>query len=104
MFEFNVLQHVAISVTVGVALAIFYFGGLAWTIGHLKNSRHALQLYFRSLALRLALVVGVFYALLVNIDATSMAMALLCFLITRIFVTWKVSHLSTIGLADREVN
>jgi F1F0 ATPase subunit 2 len=50
-----------LSLIVGVALGLFYFGGLWWTVQRLLTVRHPAPLSLGSMTVRLALTLAGFY-------------------------------------------
>lgn len=68
----------------GILLGVFYFGGLWWTVRRLTRVRHPLNLYFGSVALRLAVALLLFYAVLANYDAPALVASLVGFFSVRV--------------------
>lgn len=78
--------HILLAVVLGSILAIFYFGGLWWTIRRLPIASHPAALYFASLLMRLVIVMTVFFIVISYSDWPSLTACLVGFLSTRLAV------------------
>lgn len=66
----------------GIALGVFFFGGLWWTVRRSASSRHPARLFVSSFLVRMAGAVGGFY-LIADGDWRRVIASLLGFLIAR---------------------
>lgn len=72
------------AVASGSVLAIFYFGGLWWTVRRLATTSHPAAIYFGSLLVRLALVMTIFFIVIAYTGWISLIALLVGFLSTRL--------------------
>lgn len=75
-----------LSLLVGMALGLFFFGGLWWTVRKATTSTNPALLFFGSLMLRMTVVIFGFYIVMAG-DWQRLCIALLGFIIARILVT-----------------
>ncbi|MCS7465685.1 ATP synthase subunit I [Stieleria sp. ICT_E10.1] len=76
--------EIILAAGLGAVLAVFYFGGLWWTLQCLSDSQRPLAIYFASLTTRMVIALLVFSGLAVYGAWQAFATCLLGFLITRI--------------------
>lgn len=86
MLDATVAMTLAAAVVVGILLGVLYFGGLWWTVRCMPRVRRPLNLYFRSLVVRLAVVLAGFYALLIHVDWTQFSASLIGFIAARMVI------------------
>ncbi len=75
--------EIILAAGLGVVLAIFYFGGLWWTLRCLSTSQRPLAIYFASLTTRMVIVLALFTGFAVHGVWQTFAACFLGFLITR---------------------
>ena len=75
-----------LSLIVGMALGLFFFGGLWWTVRKAISSTNPALWFFSSLMLRMAVVLSGFYIVMAG-DWRRLCMALLGFIVARMIVT-----------------
>lgn len=75
-----------LSLLVGIALGLFFFGGLWWTVRKATTSTNPALLFFGSLMLRMTVVMLGFYIVMAG-DWQRLCIALLGFIIARILLT-----------------
>ncbi|MDO7597673.1 MAG: ATP synthase subunit I [Pseudomonadota bacterium] len=75
-----------LSIIVGMALGLFFFGGLWWTVRKAINSSNPALWFFGSVMLRMAFVISGFYLVMAG-DWRRLCIALVGFIIARILVT-----------------
>lgn len=75
-----------LSLIVGLALGLFFFGGLWWTVRKAINSTNPALWFFCSVMLRMAVVIGGFYLIMAG-DWRRLCAALVGFIIVRMLVT-----------------
>ncbi|QDV83337.1 ATP synthase subunit I [Planctomycetes bacterium TBK1r] len=76
--------EIILAAGLGAILAVFYFGGLWWTLRGLSASQRPLAIYFASLTTRMVIALLVFAGFAVYGVWQTFAACLLGFLITRI--------------------
>lgn len=81
----------------GVLAGVFYFGGLWWTVRRMPCIRHPLNLYFGSVAVRLGVVLTVFYGVLISYDWPQLAASLVGFIFVRIVLICFLRSASSAG-------
>jgi F1F0 ATPase subunit 2 len=67
----------------GIALGLFFFGGLWWTVRRSASSRHPARLFVSSFLVRMMAAVGGFYLIAADGDWRRVIASLLGFLIAR---------------------
>jgi F1F0 ATPase subunit 2 len=82
---FDTIQFLP-AIVFGGVLAVFYFGGLWWTIRRLPIARHPTALYLASLLFRLAIVLASFFIVIVYCDWQPLVACLVGFLSARLLV------------------
>ncbi len=75
-----------LSLIVGLALGLFFFGGLWWTVRKAINSNNPALWFFGSVMLRMAVVISGFYLVMAG-DWRRLCIALAGFIIARMLVT-----------------
>jgi F1F0 ATPase subunit 2 len=95
----SLLLNTGLAVLIGMALGVFYFGGLWWTVKRLAGARHPVILQLGSLLLRLAFVLLAFYLLLVTLDWERVIVALAGFVVVRLILIHR--HRPRLAAVDR---
>jgi F1F0 ATPase subunit 2 len=85
----NDLLGLSLSFIAGLALGLFYFAGLWWTVQHLANSRSPVLLSMGSFALRALVALAVFY-LVFQGEWPRLVFCLLGFLIMRMVLVFRL--------------
>lgn len=75
-----------LSLIAGLALGLFFFGGLWWTVRKAINSSNPALWFFSSVMLRMAVVIFGFYLVMAG-DWRRLCIALVGFIIARMIVT-----------------
>jgi F1F0 ATPase subunit 2 len=75
-----------LSLIVGTALGLFFFGGLWWTVRKAITSTNPALWFFGSVMLRMAVVMSGFYLVMAG-DWRRLCIALVGFIIARMLVT-----------------
>jgi F1F0 ATPase subunit 2 len=75
-----------LSLIAGLALGLFFFGGLWWTVRKAINSSNPALWFFSSVMLRTAVVIFGFYLVMAG-DWRRLCIALVGFIIARMIVT-----------------
>lgn len=75
-----------LSLVVGMALGVFFFGGLWWTVRKATSASNPALWFFGSMMLRMAVVMSGFYLVMAG-DWRRLCLALLGFIIARLLVT-----------------
>ena len=82
---------IIVALLAGVALGIFFFGGLWWTVRRGMASKQPAMLFLGSLLLRTLLVVAGFY-LVMRDDWRNLVASLAGFVLARIVTTRMIGH------------
>lgn len=81
--------RILIALGIGTGLAALNFAGLWITVNRMLPARHPLAVYVASLVARMALILGVFYSVLVGMDWVSLLVCLAAFMLARLLmVAW----------------
>lgn len=83
----------------GFAIGVFFFGGLAWTVGRLARSRWPALLFMTSLALRATVSIAVL-TLLARTGWVAFAAGVTAFVVVRVAIIWIGR--SRVGLAGED--
>jgi F1F0 ATPase subunit 2 len=79
------MASLIVSLIVGMALGVFFFGGLWWTVRKTTTSTNPALWFFASVMLRMAVVVSGFYLVMAD-DWRRLCLALLGFIIARMII------------------
>jgi len=75
-----------LSLIVGLALGVFFFGGLWWTVRKATTSTNPAMWFLGSLMLRMTIAMSGFYIVMAG-DWRRLCLALLGFIIARMLIT-----------------
>lgn len=94
MLDIRDALTLSISAVGGILLGAFYFCGLWWTIRRISSAGRPLSWYFGSLLIRMAVVVAVFFAVLVNYDWPPLVACLAGFVAVRMVLVRRIGDVA----------
>jgi len=87
----------------GGFLAVFYFGGLWWTVRQMPTARHPVAMYFGSLVSRLSVALAVLGVVAVSCPWHTLVACLLGFMIARLALIQLLGNDDASRLATERV-